>query len=203
MRDESMDSNELRTLLIYKDMMKEVRQRLDTIEALVNKETSLRARFARELSYLQLRMICEIIALGCIISHEGFSELSARKFRNSYAADEIVNFLSKLHDRFYPQPIKVERKQSGRISVEDNEIEHLSKENLKTLYRKCGAVLHRGTPATIISGEKIETDWIAYVMRQSQLAVNLLASHALVLHGDQRAIFCNFITGEAWVGNAR
>jgi hypothetical protein len=84
----------------------------------------------------------------------------------------------------------------------DDTIEHLSKEELKAVYHKCGSVLHRGTPMKVRAGEKIEKDWIAYVMKQTQLAVNLLGRHAVVMRGDQRAIFCDFTGERVWSANA-
>ncbi|WP_043062411.1 hypothetical protein [Brucella anthropi] len=197
-----MTENEAERLNAYKKLMKEIRRRVEAIEAIVNQETGLEARFAREAAYLQLRMACETVALGCVIAHAGFSDLQAAKLQKEYAADKIMGVLSGLHDRFYPQPISVLQKEAGRVSIEDGSIEHLSKEDLKALYRKCGQALHRGTPAAIISGEKIEKDWISFVMRQTQLLLNLLASHVIVMRGDQRAIFCNFVAGEVWVANA-
>jgi hypothetical protein len=197
-----VNSEEQEFLYIYRRMMEDRRRRLNAIEALVNDETGLEARFAREASYLHLRMICETIALVCIIAHEGFSDLAAVNLKDAYAADKIINALSKLHDRFYPQPIIVERRAGSRMSIRDNTIEHLSKEELKAVYHKCGGVLHRGTPMKIRTGEEIEKDWIAYVIKQTQLAVNLLAHHALVMRGDQRAIFCGFVSNMVWAANA-
>lgn len=198
-----MKAEEQEILAIYQKLMIEIRRRLDAIEALVNQETGLEARFAREASYLHLRMICETIALGCIIAHEQFSTIAAHKLADAYAADKIMNTLGKLHDRFYPLPIVFERQSPGRVSIRDNEIDHLSKEGLNAVYRKCGGVLHRGTPETIRSGEKIEKGWIDYIMQQTQLVINLLACHALVMRGDQRAIFCDFSSTKVWAANAR
>ncbi|MEX0957335.1 MAG: hypothetical protein WDZ83_19240 [Rhizobiaceae bacterium] len=198
-----MNTSEHRILALYKRLMDEARRRIDAIEMLVNRETGLEARFAREAAYLQLRMICEIIAVGCVVAHDGLAELDASKeLRKAFAADRIVNALSSLHDRFYPQPIRVERETAGHISVRDADVEHLSKDELKALYRSCGNALHRGTPAKIVAGEKLEADWISNVMHNSQLAANLLSSHALVMRGDERAIFANFISGEVWIGDA-
>lgn len=182
--------------------MGEIRDRVETVEVLVNNETGIKARFARESSYLQLRLICESIALGCIIAHEGFSDLSAQKIQKAYAADQIVNELSKLHDRFYPQPIAVGKRESTRMTVSDNDIEHLTKDELKNVYRKCGQVLHRGTPHSIRNNEIIEKEWIDYIVQKTQLAVNLLTTHALVMRGDQRAIMCNFSSTQVWAASA-
>jgi len=197
-----MNEGEAQTLVLYKRLMKEIRKRIDATEAIINRETGLEARFARESAYLQLRMICEAIALGCVNAHEGLSELRSGKLQKSYAADQIVNVLAGLHDRFYPQPIIVAGKVAGRTDVRDHDIEHLTKEDLKTLYWKCGNVLHRGTPKSLIAGEAIEKDWIAFVMKQGQLIINLLANHTLVMKGDQRSVFCNFVTDKVWIGNA-
>lgn len=182
--------------------MREVHHRLGVVEALINNETGLQARFAREASYLQLRMICETIALGCIIAHEGFSDVSARKLHKSYAADQIINELFKLHDRFYPQPIALKSHSTNRFAVSDRHIDHLSKDAMIQVYRKCGSVLHRGTPDAIRVGEKIEKDWVRYIDMTTQRAVNLLSHHALIMQGDERAIFCELSTGRVWAASA-
>lgn len=198
-----MEEPEGEILAIYRKLMIEIGRRLNAIDALMNRETGLEARFAREASYLQLRMICESIALGCLIAHEQFSTVPVRKLAGAYAADKIMNALATLHDRFYPQPIIIERKSPGRVSIRDYNVDHLTKEQLNTIYRKCGDVLHRGTPSTIRKAEKIEKEWIEYVRQQTQLVKNLLTCHALVMRGDQRAIFCDFSNGIVWAANAR
>jgi hypothetical protein len=68
---------------MYNRLMKEVRKRIEAIEAIVNRETRLEARFARESAYLQLRMICEAIALGCVVAQEALSELKSGKLQKS------------------------------------------------------------------------------------------------------------------------
>lgn len=197
-----MTENEHERLKIYGNLIKEIRRRVDAIEAIVNQETGLEARFAREAAYLQLRMACEAVALGCVIAHESFSNLTAAKLQKAYAADKIIEILSGMHDRFYPQPINVLKNEAGNVSIEDGIIDHLTKNDLKALYRKCGEALHRGKPSEIIKGEKIEIEWISFIMQQTQLLINLLASHAIVMRGDQRVIFCNLETGHAWAANA-
>src|SRR5690606_31566877 len=122
--------------------------------------------------------------------------------RKTYAADRIVNELSRLHDRFYPQPITMTKTGPERTNIADNEIDHLSKEALVRLYVKCGSVLHRGTLASTLAREEIERDWIVFVKAQTQRIANLLGQHAVIMKGDARAVFANLKTGQVMIANA-
>jgi|SRR5882724_2304781 len=56
-----------------------------------------------EFCYLQLRMLCELIAVGCLVVHgdvEGTKGLC-----KVWAADKVMKRLEKLHPDFYPHPM--------------------------------------------------------------------------------------------------
>ncbi len=196
-----MNKSEKNILDLYGRMMLEIQQRIGAIEILINEETTLEDRFAKESAFLQLRMICEIIASLCVVSHEGFSELKTGKLKKTYQADKIINALTELHDRFYPQPIKIKQGTPGQISITDNDVIHLTKDDLKALYAKCGELLHRGTPAGLIK-ENHESEWILFVKEKAQHILNLLASHALVMQGDKRSVFHSMHSGQTWIADA-
>lgn len=79
----------------------------------------------------------------------------------------------------------------------------MSKNQIIETYRKCGSVLHRGTRNTMRLGETIEAEWVEYISERTQLAINLLSHHAVVMRGDNRAIFCELATGRVWAASAR
>jgi hypothetical protein len=56
---------------------------------------------AIELSYLQLRLICEAIALGCLLVHGDIPQSRTGHLKKEYHAGRIINALEKLHSTFF------------------------------------------------------------------------------------------------------
>jgi hypothetical protein len=92
--------------------MEEIKLRLDVMGTLVKPEAaSLIPPWARgEFCYLQLRVVCELIALAALIAHGDIEATRTNKLQALYQADKIVKALSEIHSDFYPQP-------RGRYSI--------------------------------------------------------------------------------------
>jgi len=99
-----------------------------------------------EFCYLQLRMICELIALACLTAHGDIAASHSKEFRKSRKADWIIKALENLHPNFYPaagkQHLDAAGKIIGRIKLTDG---FLTKKELLQLYYECGQILHRGS----------------------------------------------------------
>jgi hypothetical protein len=76
----------------------------------------LRPTILGELCYLQLRMICELIALGCLLVHGDIPAARAGRIQKAYAADWIINKLTALHPSFYPVPTDQVLDETGRVA---------------------------------------------------------------------------------------
>lgn len=87
---------------IYAALMEEARTRLETLRRAVDGDLGLPPFAVHDFGYLQLRLLCEIIALGCLVAHGDIA--AARPLRKAYEADRIVRQLGKLHPGFYPVP---------------------------------------------------------------------------------------------------
>jgi hypothetical protein len=85
---------------LYADLLEEAKIRIFSIDAAINGRTALPAPLVREYSYLQLRMLCELIALGCLTAHGEIKATQAAKLQKEYAADEIIKRLEDLHPNF-------------------------------------------------------------------------------------------------------
>ncbi len=94
-----------KALPAYAELMAEIKLRTEAIDVVLGRQVPLRAKIAEELCYLQLRMICETIAIGCLLVH---GDISAKKsdLMKSYKADWIIKQLTELHPRFYPYPLE-------------------------------------------------------------------------------------------------
>jgi hypothetical protein len=71
----------------YSWLMDEAKQRLSAVDTALAGQTGLPNGAIIEFCFLQLRMLCELIALGCLTAH---GDLQAGKLKKSHKADQII-----------------------------------------------------------------------------------------------------------------
>ena len=125
----------------YADILNEVRTRILGINTIISGTTSLPSWLTAELGYVQLRMLCELVALGCLIAHGDLNATKGKKLQKEYAADHIIKSLEQLHSNFYPHPV-VCNFSANSIHMERIESGFLTKDELLKLYYECGDHLH-------------------------------------------------------------
>lgn len=143
-------SRQLAARTIYNEMMREAKMRFDTINALTHQAGSggIPGLFAQECIYLQLRMLCELVAVACLVAHGDITE--TQRLKDDWKADKIFKELQKLHQNFFPRPLEV------RVTkVEPDGKKHLhftpitvgvfTRAELIALYHRCGEQLHLGS----------------------------------------------------------
>lgn len=173
----------------YIALLEEAKIRYLAMDHAASGHTHLLPTFAREFCFLQLRMICELIALACLTAHGDISETKTKRFREEYSASDILKWLEKLHPRFYPLP--VETKRIGRVAkMKDADLDYLSKADLIALYGRTGDVLHRGSITYIQSGKPQFLDGFDEVIKWAAKISNLLGQHTIVTHDDKKIIHC-------------
>lgn len=184
--------------------MEEIKGRLDAIQRSWDPDVG-RAFFqqeylAAEFCLLQLRMICELIAIACLVAHNDIRETKSSKFQGFYSADVIVRKMAKLHQHFYPSPILSERNLvTGAVHQFDNPAPHLTRADLLKLYAHCNENLHRGRVKQILSHERRIYDW-TYIKAQAPLIATLLNVHIIKLADRDeliRVFMHDGITGKA------
>ena len=162
----------------YSELMEEAKFRLSAMDTALGGQTGLPKGAIREYCFLQLRMLCELIALACLTAH---GDLETSKLKGAYEADRIIRRLQRLHSEFYPigatqVQYQVKLRQDG----------FLTKEELVRLYRKCGVVLHRGSfnaqPSLGYSDADIEE-----IRMWKQKIEALLSCHAIFM-ADERTM---------------
>jgi len=133
---------------LYRSLMFEARLRIEMMDFIVSGGTRLPEAIVHELCYLQLRMLCELIALGALVIHGDISTKHFKKLAKEWAPEKIITTLEGLHPNFYPQPVElILDKREFRTGSKPNA---LTKSELFTLYAKCGDALHRGTLKKIL-----------------------------------------------------
>ena len=87
--------------------MVELKYRIECIDKILDKKIPLRMKIAEEICYLKLRMICELIAIGCLIINE---EVSSKKsyLLKTYKTDWIISQMTRLHPNFFLTPLENE-----------------------------------------------------------------------------------------------
>lgn len=130
---------------VYRNLMVEVRFRIDAIDSILTGNLRLRARIAEESAYLQLRIICEIIAIGCLIIHGDLSAKTAN-LRKTWQADRILKVLADMHPKFFPEALESEDLATDPAEWVAKTEGFLTRKELIALYTKhSGGKLHRGT----------------------------------------------------------
>jgi hypothetical protein len=85
-----------------------------------------------EFCYLQFRMICHLIAFGCLVAHGDIVETQSKNAREAYEADRLIRMLSKLHPDFYPVPGMQVLNAHGRPRRNSSDRNRLSHEDRPT-----------------------------------------------------------------------
>jgi hypothetical protein len=106
-------------LVSYCNLMEELKARHAIIRSIL--EEARHGRFALspyilgELCFLQLRMICELIALGCLLIHGDIPATRTNRMQKAYGADWIIGRLEELHPSFYPLPGEQVLDDAGKV----------------------------------------------------------------------------------------
>jgi hypothetical protein len=177
-----------RLLTLYCELMEEIKRRTDVVTTVLQGRVAVPQVVEVELVYLQLRMICELIALACLTAHGDVPETKGQRLTKAYNADQIMKGLERLHPGFYPVPGRQERNQAGKV-VEIAAVEepYLMKRDLQRLYGECGDFLHRGNIEQFMKGRSLPKfsqleSWLKKI-------TVLLSHHQIQLHDPRRQLW--------------
>jgi hypothetical protein len=124
-------------------------------------------------------MICELIALGCLAAHGDIPATRSGKMQKAYEPNKILTELEKLHPDFYPIPGKqVLSSRGAPIEVLPIKSGFLTKNDLLSLWAKCGDKLHRGSMKNVDRPFVVDFNEIAV---WDQKILTLLGHHQIQL----------------------
>lgn len=177
------------TIAIYRALMSEARYRIEAFNHIFAGNTGLAEALVMELCFLQLRMLCETIALASLVIHESISQIALnRKLSTEWHAEKIIDELEKLHPQFFPQAVEYQNKHV-QGNVRPNAI---TKDEVVKLYGICGRYLHRGTAKEISNyktkkGRKFDAPEISNLVQKIE---DLLGSHVIVSSAGTMIVLC-------------
>jgi hypothetical protein len=90
---------------LYTALMEEIKVRIAFAELAITGRLFIHSQLVRETAYLQLRLICELIAMSCLVAHGDIKSTQEKRFTKEYDVGKIVDGLEALHADFYPHPI--------------------------------------------------------------------------------------------------
>jgi len=185
----------------YSKLLDEAAVRLTTIQELITGRFVISDPLIVEFGYLQLRMLCEVVALCCLVAHGDIEATRSSKLQKEYAADKLMKMLEPLHGNFYPRPVTVIRTSTGH-HIDRIAEGFLTKEELLRLYHECGDRLHRGSLAKFrSSAPRVNEADLAKLRGWLSKFLVLLNSHH-VASRDNNAHFICFLSHEQVAGKA-
>jgi hypothetical protein len=178
---------------IYCDLMEEVKSRLDAIREIVielHKEVNPRPFVLAESGFLQLRFVCELIALACVGIHESLGLGPA--LLKSWNAGRIFDDLRKVHPLCFPRPASVN-------SIDGTHHVHvhpaaIGMEDLQQVYGRCGDILHRGVLKHMLAGKERVYD-INILHKWASEIGRLLTCHIILVPAESGAYVVNLTGG--------
>jgi hypothetical protein len=130
---------------LYLHAMVEVKERMNVIGGVLTLQ--LEPLFIQELCYLQLRYICELIAIGCLAAQGDYETQKA--FKESHRPGEIFKALRKLYPDCFPQAAERIITDKGTHHHHHLDFGHkpgaYTEADVTKLWAKAGDCLHRGS----------------------------------------------------------
>ena len=167
----------------YAAISEEINIRVDAINHCALGQSRLPPPFVVEFCYLQIRMICELVALGCLVAHGDLDQ--SRALRKEWSAGEIIKRLENLHPKFYPYAI-VQTKTAAGLHIHRHDPQPLPKDDFLTLYGKLGDVLHRGSLKKLMKPNIPHQTKFPEVVKKLQKLIDMLSSHAIVMQSGKQ-----------------
>jgi hypothetical protein len=183
-----------RALHIYHGLMEEAKIRIDVVIKAMSGKSDLSKWAAMELCFLQLRMLCEVIALGCLTLHGDMAETHSNKFMKESSADKIMHLLHMLHDKFYPIPCQPKYDENGKVTMfvaAPADLVFLTRGDLDKLYARCNTVLHRTPLKKLLEASSPFQAEFVEVQGWLQKIDNLLSLHGIAARGLKKMVVIN------------
>jgi len=176
----------------YADVLNEISARIEFMNMAINRQMNpgLTPPFIREIAYLQLRMMCELVAIGCLVVHGDINDTKSAYLQKEYAANRIINRLANLHPNFYPHPVRLTVE--GSTTHMDRITEgFLTKDDLVKLYHQCGEKLHRGKLGNFkITSDKMMQGDYSDILGWGRKFIVLLEQHHIASKDNLSHFIC-------------
>lgn len=160
---------------VYLHCMVEIKERLRVIDTI--RAMQLPSLFVKELCYLQLRYICELIAIACLVAQGDYE--TQRTFREEYSPPKIFAALREHYPNFFPQPATI-TSTPGKHHLEANSKPGAYNEAKVTkLWHQSGDHLHRASITSYLKKTFSPPPQTASITKHVEGLVRLLECHII------------------------
>jgi hypothetical protein len=182
-----MSGTPAKHLELYRLIMTEIKERCTVLRIAAEQKLDVWPVATFELGYLQIRLICELMGLGCLTAHGDIQATYSKRLFQTYEPGRIFAELGKLHPNFFPRACSSKITNIGGITdievLEDNRF--LSKEEIIAIHGKTGNVLHRGDLKSI--GRPLHLNFQELLDWHNKI-VDMLRIHLISLHDINRYV---------------
>jgi len=181
---------------LYATLMGEIKTRVQSIYVSLSRIKADRnaptAFTDVESCVLQIRFICELVALGALLAHEGLG--LNKRLRKDWNAEAIFDALSKVNPHCFPHPVKAERDATGRLNIGSPPGLFLNRQGLQKIYSECGRLLHRGSlkQAPIGFAKNYDVDEINVWLNELK---KLLSDHVVLILPEGQILLVHMFGG--------
>ena len=162
----------------YASIMREIKLRCESINTITQSGLPVPPPFLQEYGYLQLRMICELIGLACLVAHGDIATGARALSPKAYKPGEVLKALENLHPTFFPSAKSLRFNPDG-IELLDGNKNAISKDEIITFWGRCGDFLHRGGIKQLASPKITGTTDFRKITEPGQKILDLLSTHLI------------------------
>ncbi len=160
---------------LYADLMNEARDRLAALQKAIDDREQWRPIITQEFCYIQLRALCELIAIACVIAHGDVIDTDTMK---EYKPSKIMRRLEEVSSNFYPRGVIVTF-MPQQLSFVDSDKPQLTRDELVELWDTAGGFVHRGSARRVFQsgvGPNVNLD---VIINWGMKIKNLLEVHVI------------------------
>jgi hypothetical protein len=178
---------------LYAGHMTEILDRSRAITAACQSAVAQKGTYAgafqAEFAFLQLRMICELVALSSLAAH--FSLGLSSRLSKAWNAEQAFKLLQEVNPHCFPHPI---RNIPDSLSIHNFHViegpSTFSRPDLSRVYAGCGEALHRGTIAAQMASQQKTYDLDRLNLWHRQI-IELLDQHMILIRDPDRVLLVN------------
>ncbi len=179
---------------LYAALMEEIKLRLDVIRPIVTtlgRDAGQPTDFVQaELCILQIRLICELVALAALAAHHSLG--LTNDLLKHWNAERIFRDLEKVNEHCFPRSATVQRDGKNVQLVISQK--SMPRGYLMKIYSQCGEMLHRGIFKHILSGKERIYD-LQTVHQWAQQIGELLSVHVIMMLETEKVFVVSLAGG--------
>lgn len=182
---------------VYCELMRDIKRRMEAIKNIGNTDAAIYNEPRIEFICLQLRLILESIAFGCLVANGDRLKNLPKRILKEYHAEEVLSRLEDINPACYPHPVNLvpepetslppsvlsnshSGRYRGQLEIRPGN-DWLTRDEFKEVYGRLGGILHvrnpmRG-PNNFKHYEEMAPQWLNKI-------INLLTLHCIGILSD-------------------